>query len=66
MVGKILRCLAHATPVFLGAALILVLAPRPVGVFAANPSTLGEEQKQTEQERAAGSLDANAIPPGIV
>jgi PAS domain-containing protein len=51
MGGKILRCLAHATPVFLGAALILVLAPRPVGVFAANPSTPGEEQKQTEQER---------------
>ena len=49
MRGKILRCLTHATPAGLVAALVLVAIPRPVGVFAANPLTLGEEQ--TGQDR---------------
>ena len=51
MGGKILRCLGHGTPAFFGAALILVLASRPVAVFADDLSTLDEQQKPTEQER---------------
>jgi PAS domain S-box-containing protein len=51
MRGKILRCLAHTTPAGLMAALILVAGPSPIGSFAANPSTPGEEQQQTDQDR---------------
>jgi hypothetical protein len=48
MRGKILRCFAHATPAGLVAALFLVAVPKPIEVFAADPSTPREEQKQTD------------------
>jgi len=51
MRGKILRCLAHTTPAALIAALIVVAVPSPIESFAANPSTPGEEQQQTDQDR---------------
>jgi PAS domain S-box-containing protein len=51
MRGKILRCLAHTTPAALMAALIVVAVPSPIESFAANPSTPGEEQQQTDQDR---------------
>jgi hypothetical protein len=50
MRGKILRCFAQATPAGLVAAFVLVAVPRPE-VFAADPSTPGEKQKQMDQDR---------------
>jgi PAS domain S-box-containing protein len=51
MKGTMLRCFAHATPAGLVAAFVLVAVPRPIAVFAADPSTPGEEQKQMNQDR---------------
>jgi PAS domain S-box-containing protein len=51
MRGKILRCLAHAAPAGLVAALVLGAVLRPIGAFAANPSAPGGEQQQTDQDR---------------
>jgi PAS domain S-box-containing protein len=45
------RHLAHATAVALVGALVLVAFPGPIGVFAADPSTPGEAQKPTGQDR---------------
>jgi PAS domain S-box-containing protein len=45
------RYLAHVTSAGLVATLVVVAVPRPIGVFAADPSTSGEEQKQTDQDR---------------
>jgi PAS domain S-box-containing protein len=46
-----LRYLAHVTSAGLVATLVLVTVPRPIGVFGADRSTPGEEQKQTDQDR---------------
>jgi hypothetical protein len=51
MRGRILRCLVHATLAGLMTALIVVAVPSPIESFAANPSTPGEEQPQTDQDR---------------
>jgi PAS domain S-box-containing protein len=46
-----LRHLVHVTSAGLVATLVLVAVPRPIRVFGADPSTPGEQQKQTDQDR---------------
>ena len=64
MRGKILRCLAHATPAGLVTALVLVAVPSPIGAFADDPSIPGGEQKQTDQARCEflmGNINATIL-----
>jgi PAS domain S-box-containing protein len=48
---RILPCLIHATVCGFVAASVLAAVPSPIGVFAADPSTPGKGQTQTDQDR---------------
>jgi PAS domain S-box-containing protein len=50
MRGRMLRSLVDATFVSV-MALVLATVPKPIGAFANDASTPGEEQKQTDQDR---------------